>query len=460
MKNKYFLEKLSTYLFYASVLIFLVAFNFQDSKTGGWVQQFLPTLPGSPTIKDISFADSSVGYALAMNVGYQDTSYILKTTNGGSNWFIQRMITSEFSGLNRLFILNTDTLFIASYIGTAGNIGYMIRTTNGGINWQSYSWPTTAEPSDLFVLNLDTIWMCGPSGSSGGLFRTTNGGLNWQLQYVGISTSNPNKIYMYNARIGFMSAGTAILKTTNSGDNWFSVSTNDYFYDIYFADSLKGFNSNPDRPYSFNKTTNGGLNWQSVPLPYVAGTSNTYRYIRNFSYINDTIYGVYGLVRYNSQYRAIIYRTTNGGLNWGYQIPDTSYNIFRLLFTKFVTGKKGWCYREYDGITTYTGGDTTIMAGINSISNIVPKDYVLYQNYPNPFNSMTNVKVQMSKQGFAEIKIFDLTGRLIKTIINKKLSSGEHIFKFDASDFTSGVYFYTLFVDGVRIDMKKAVLIK
>jgi hypothetical protein len=66
----------------------------------------------------------------------------------------------------------------------------------------------------------------------------------------------------------------------------------------------------------------------------------------------------------------------------------------------------------------------------------------------------------MLKQGLAEIKVFDITGKLIKVLLKKNLSAGEYNASFNAGELTSGVYFYSLFVNGVRIDTKKAVLLK
>jgi hypothetical protein len=84
MFKKYFnLNNLSTLLLYFSILAFTVAFNFSDNRSGGWYQQFLPNI-GNRSIVDITFTDSLNGYSITSTSS--DTSYILKTTNGGDNW--------------------------------------------------------------------------------------------------------------------------------------------------------------------------------------------------------------------------------------------------------------------------------------------------------------------------------------------------------------------------------------
>ncbi|MBM4159151.1 MAG: T9SS type A sorting domain-containing protein, partial [Ignavibacteria bacterium] len=95
-----------------------------------------------------------------------------------------------------------------------------------------------------------------------------------------------------------------------------------------------------------------------------------------------------------------------------------------------------------------------------SISN---QNYELFQNYPNPFNSITNIKFKlksgMLNSGFAEIKIYDITGKLIKVLTSKKYEAGEHTVRFDASGLPSGVYFYRL-TAGEYNAVKKMVLIR
>jgi photosystem II stability/assembly factor-like uncharacterized protein len=100
------------------------------------------------------------------------------------------------------------------------------------------------------------------------VFRTTNGGLNWE-QRGSFGGENPNKIYMFNGRIGFITQANGIRyvrRTTNSGLNWTQILTNDDLLDMYFVDSLTGWKSSA---FGFKKTTNCGLNWVTQTLPEV-----------------------------------------------------------------------------------------------------------------------------------------------------------------------------------------------
>ncbi len=74
----------------------------------------------------------------------------------------------------------------------------------------------------------------------------------------------------------------------------------------------------------------------------------------------------------------------------------------------------------------------------------VPLKFELYQNYPNPFNPETIIRFDLPENQFVILKIFDVHGREIETLINQNLNSGTYIIKFDASDLSSGIYFYKL----------------
>jgi hypothetical protein len=81
--------------------------------------------------------------------------------------------------------------------------------------------------------------------------------------------------------------------------------------------------------------------------------------------------------------------------------------------------------------------------GISQINEIV-QDYNLKQNYPNPFNPVTNIKFDIPKISNVILKIFDITGKEISTLINEKLEAGTYETQWNASEYSSGAYFYRL----------------
>ena len=90
-------------------------------------------------------------------------------------------------------------------------------------------------------------------------------------------------------------------------------------------------------------------------------------------------------------------------------------------------------------------GDTTTV-GISDEEKL-PTEFVLYQNYPNPFNSNTVISWQLAGGSNVELKIYNLPGREIKTLVNQYFSPGKYNVTFHADDLPSGVYFYRIITD-------------
>jgi len=450
--------KLFLLFFFSAIAFFSYAIPLNIQSTN-WYNQYFPNLNGRP-INDITFVDSLIGYAITGSNTVYDTNFILKTTNGGDNWI---KLDSSQGDYSRIIFLNSQTGFISGGWRPGISGGYVSKTTNGGINWTVLPNSVFANHfDDMYVLNNDTIWVADDNGFDGGLYRTTNGGNSWIQQYFNTGYQ-PNKIYFVNRNLGFFcsSSGSLLFRTTNGGFNWPPLTGENGFSQITFIDSLTGWKASS--PY-MKKTTNGGLNWINQPLPnsppgyYISG--GMYR----FSILNkDTIWGIGASFEFpNLSHRGILYRTTNGGFNWQYQIPDTSLiTIMGYSFIQFVNKKIGWAYNPLEGIHTINGGDTTFLSNINNqITNNISNQYKLYQNYPNPFNSMSNIKYKIEKTSDIKIIIFDITGKEIETLINKKQPSGNYEVKFNGENLSSGIYFYSLFVNNDKVDTKKMILIK
>ena len=90
---------------------------------------------------------------------------------------------------------------------------------------------------------------------------------------------------------------------------------------------------------------------------------------------------------------------------------------------------------------------------------INPENYLLFQNYPNPFNEVTNIKYELPYFSFVELKIYNILGQEIETLVNENQSPGEHKIEFNAQTLPSGVYMYKLKTHNLVLT-KKMILIK
>ncbi|MDP3829934.1 MAG: T9SS type A sorting domain-containing protein, partial [Ignavibacteriaceae bacterium] len=91
--------------------------------------------------------------------------------------------------------------------------------------------------------------------------------------------------------------------------------------------------------------------------------------------------------------------------------------------------------------------------------NNLVTDFHLSQNYPNPFNPVTNIKFSIPKSDIVEIKVYDILGKEIQTLLNEYKTTGSYEVEFDASNLPSGIYFYRM-VSGNYPEAKKMVLLR
>ena len=418
-------------------MLFIIAFNFQHNPPSGWYQQFMPDLSGR-RITDMTFLDSLTGYAVTYNLSPNDTGYILKTTDGGDNWFYSFSTSRGFTSIQ----------FVNSQIGYAcgGNGGwaYLCKTIDSGLNWNIVNTPAILQWEDMHVLNEDTLWLVEDESLTGGVFRTTNGGISWQRQYSA-GLHNPERIYMYDANLGFISttSNTKLRRTTDGGATWTEIQGVKGFTDLQFIDENTGWKARSVETVEYS--TNGGLNWISQPL--VQKDSNIiFSRVFELSVLNKDIIWGFGTSWYlfpNLQIRGMIHFTTDGGATWEYQIPDTAIDIRSYRQGMFINKLNGWAYAlTFTGVHTVTGGNIT---SIDPISGIVPDAFNLYQNYPNPFNPITKIRFDIHEAGIVKLMVHNILGKEVGILVNERLSPGSYEYTFEAgSDLSSGVYFYTL----------------
>ncbi|MDP3683116.1 MAG: T9SS type A sorting domain-containing protein, partial [Ignavibacteria bacterium] len=102
---------------------------------------------------------------------------------------------------------------------------------------------------------------------------------------------------------------------------------------------------------------------------------------------------------------------------------------------------------------------TDNLVGIAEGNNLSPNEYFLYQNFPNPFNPTTTIKYDIPKEGLVTIKIFDILGREVETLVNEEKPAGKYQITFNAKKLSSGIYFYSI-KTGDYFKTLKSILLK
>ena len=133
----------------------------------------------------------------------------------------------------------------------------------------------------------------------------------------------------------------------------------------------------------------------------------------------------------------------DGGKTWNSQITPT----YSLTDIYFINANTGWAVGNGIFKTTDGGGIAFVKGVVNN--GKLPEQITLFQNYPNPFNPSTIISWQLAASSHVILKIYDILGREVVTLVNKDLSIGSHSINWDAYKMASGVYFYRLQVQSI-----------
>lgn len=406
-----------------------------------WIQQPSPT---SRYLRSIFFTDTLKGWISG------DSGLIIHTTNKGVTWTAQP--TGLSREVNSLHFINANTGFALSWEFSAVPPNYygtrILSTVNGGLNWNNYLFPDT----NLFLNNIyfrDSLngYM---AGSEGKIYYTTNTGADWHRALVDSSVffSFPvEKIKFIDDKTGYAAGGAfdiagMMWKSTNGGINWRSVIVGpEPMNDLYIFDVNNIICAGGDFEYGPSKltTTNGGLNWNYLEFG-IFGIANSIDFrTYNEGWISLGIVDTFLM-------------TTDHGNSWtSVSAPDNS----RIYDIQFIDQRNGWAVGNGGVILKYNAK----IIGINENSYSIPEYAKLYQNYPNPFNPSTLISYDLADPGNVSLKVFDILGKEVITLVNDYQTAGSHSINFDGGSLSSGVYYYTLKA-GEFIQTKRLVLIK
>ncbi len=380
-------------------------------------------------LNSVHFADNSTGITCGAN------GTLLRTTSGGNNWTRINLNTNQ--SLTDVQMLNSLTGYLCG--GYGNDTGIVLKTVDGGLSWQRVNLDTSSYNAIHFI-NTNTGWAAGREGR---LTKTTNGGLSW-IKYQHDAQSNINDVFFRDANTGFICKSIFVYKTTNGGQ---TIEPNSTFtaFSIQFTGSTGFFTRKLNNYLYVEKTTNLGTNWTSY---LTGGPVRPFGTPGQLSFVNsETGWVVSG---------NIIRRTTNGGVNWTQQ---DSMKFLGLYSVYALNPDICWAVGHYGRILKTTSGGI----GISQISSELPNEFYLSQNYPNPFNPVTKIRFAVTNQfGKGEpvtLKVYDILGRLITTLVNQYLDPGTYEAEWNASEFSSGIYFYSL-LTGDFIQTRKMVLIK
>ena len=389
----------------------------------------------------------------------QDGGYIIAgyTMSYGAGSFDFWLIKTDTSG---------DTLWTKTFGGSDTEIGYFVlQTPDMGYAALAVTKSFGAGDRDCWLIRTDA------SGNT--IWTKMFGGTGFDQCYSMDMTSDNG--YIITGETNSFGAGGAdvwLIKTDSTGDT-------------LWTKTFGG--TNTDIGYGVEQTTDGGYIIAGYTTSYGAGGSDVWLIKTNstgdtlwtktiggtsadegFS-VQQTADGGYIIAGYTSSFGAggpdiwLIKTGPTGETSWtetlGGNNPDIGLTVQQTSDRGYIIAGRTESFGAGDVDAWLIRTDSDPSAVEQDLLSLIPDNYSLKQNYPNPFNPITTIKYQIPELNFVTIKVFDVLGSEIATLVNEEEPIGSYQIEFDATILSSGVYFYRIQA-GSFVETKKMVLMK
>lgn len=417
----------------------------------------------------IEFFDSLNGYA----VGY---SRIYKTTNGGYNW--TPLSEAAYQSLNGYHFFDKDSFYLCGDYGIyySDNSGEDIdKIYNDGV-----------EVLSIDFINSSTGWAINKDKT---ILKTIDGGNTWTGGTVA-SASAPSIISVSDRPND--NGGYVIIKFERSNLDGLINSERLLSYEIYSVEkNWLNYKTNvvPNQQLFYEievgtqkDSTAENKNEQSFQVVAIT-SSNRYESNVMSGYSFDNLPPESPLIlkgAYENGEVKLLWRKSNSEDLMKYEIFRSESEMFdidslsvhaEIADTSFVDTSipdNDVSVLYYKVFAVDSSGNRSENASgfpVEILTTNVKDDVKLYnfslsQNYPNPFNPVTSIKYQVARRGMVVLKVFDVLGKEVCTLVNEQKAPGIYEVNFDASNLSSGIYFYKISIGNEFISTKKMLVLK
>ena len=355
------------------------------------------------------------------------------STDNGDNW------TAVNNNLPETLI-SFMYLYGNKLYACTGGVG-LFRTTNNGANWDNLG--LVGENIRACAENASGIFA---GTNDHGVYRSTDDGSTWVQVNNGLN--NPTIWSLCINGSDIFAGGTVLYRSMDNGENW-DLLTNGLPNPPLNVNAFTKINSNiyisiDGGVYS---TTDDGDSWNNLGL-------NGTNVEEIYSYGTNLFAGVSGTG---------IYLSTDNGSNWNSVNDGLPSPIYPQSFVASID--KIFLAAWYEGL--YSRPLSELVSSVEDFNNGVVPDYQLNQNFPNPFNPATSIQYAVGSEQFVSLKVYDVLGNEIATLVSEEKPAGEYEVEFDAIGLPSGIYFYKLRASNPStssgqgfVETKKMILLK
>jgi hypothetical protein len=358
------------------------------------------------------YADTATLYA-------GTSSQVFKSTDLGSSWFVSSSGLPAATGFNS--IVRSGSFLIAG-----GNSVGIWRSSNNGGTWvQTTSGVASNEYVSSFVVEGNTVY--GAFGFPSSVGNSTDNGATWTKTSNGLqSTQYMTGVARIGSNLFACHAALGVYISTNNGASW----------SLAGAIGAQNKNALIASSSSLIVVSTGGVATQNA-IHHSTDLGATWTRVRSgprmfgLSKIGATLYAV----------GDSLFRSTDNGLNWT-ALDLTGWPGTAVWNTLQIAGT--YAFVNFYGIGVYRRLASQLVAVRETQGIGLPTEFRLEQNYPNPFNPATRISFSVRGSGFVSLKVYDLLGREVRTLVSENLHPGSYEVTFDASGLASGIYYYRL----------------
>jgi len=370
--------------------------------------------------------------------------------------------------VNHYAINSNGDIFIS------GGCGFL-RSTDDGESWTGQA-PSVFSHTAITINSLNHVFV---GTMQDGIYRSTDNGMTWNKINEGLTSLYVYSLATHQNDDVYAGLYYGVCKSTNNGNTWSPTNLGATFVQtldinssgvIFAGANLMGIYKSTDNGATWNICSNG------------LTTANIFTLSIN---TNDDIY--LGTVNGGA------FRSTDEGNSW-IQIGLNSYQVQCFAFTpggEIYSGTNNGVFKSTDNGATWThisnnglsnpyvyclffnsagylfagtgvGLCKSVEPVITSIDDSIkeiPQSFFLFQNYPNPFNPSTVISYQLLVGGSVMLKVYDILGNEVATLVNEEKQAGRYEVEFNAASLTSGVYFYQLRTESF-IQTRKMILLR
>ena len=397
---------------------------------------------------------------------------LIKGNEEGKNF---KILENNFKkmGIRSLVTFNNNEMIAIS-------VHDVFKTTDGGLNWKASSMGLVyRDKTNLFRTKSGRLFV---TTLGNGTFQSTDNGISWSSVNINTAGTLDKPIIQKGNGVIFAKAVNAdgLVKSTDNGNTWTYLKAQFYNVVSALAAGPEG-NIYVSSLGTFSKSIDDGYSWQIKE--HLSTYTTAMKTFDNYIFLVSK-YGILSISEDKGETwtekdisnRAIqdltitkdgtlliaipgigIKMSTDKGQSWT-TVNDGISDLNVKSFYNDGNDKIYLCTGKYlsNGSGIYLLNLNT--TGIKSV-NTIPKNYYLEQNYPNPFNPETAISYELPTLSFVTLKIYDLLGKEVATLVNEEKPAGTYKVNFDASGLPSGIYFYRISAGSFH-QTKKMVLLK